>query len=90
MKLSLSKRTGETKSEKSLIRHKGNIPAVIYSKGKDNHLVTIDGIDILPWYRNMATEGVLQSDQPFYCWYHTVSGQGWLLRPQVSSKNAEH
>ncbi len=45
MKLSLSKRTGETKSEKSLIRHKGNIPAVIYSKGKDNHLVTIDGIE---------------------------------------------
>jgi hypothetical protein len=53
-------------------------------------VVTIDGIDILPWYRNMATEGVLQIDQPFYCWYHTVSGQGWLLRPQVSSKNAEH
>jgi large subunit ribosomal protein L25 len=45
MKLSLSKRTGETKSEKSLIRHKGNIPAVIYSKGKQNHLVTINGIE---------------------------------------------
>jgi len=45
MKLSLSKRTGETESEKSLIRHKGNIPAVVYSKGKANHLITIDGIE---------------------------------------------
>ena len=52
--------------------------------------VTIDGIDVLPKYQYMAADGVLQINQPFYCWYHTVSGQGWLLRPQVSSKNAEH
>ena len=45
MKLSLSKRKGETKSEMNLIRHRGNIPAVVYSKGKENHLVTINGIE---------------------------------------------
>lgn len=45
MKLSLSKRKAETKSENNLIRHRGNIPAVIYSKGKTNHLVSINGIE---------------------------------------------
>lgn len=45
MKLSLSKRKAETKSEKNLIRHRGNIPAVIYSKGKENHLVSVNGIE---------------------------------------------
>jgi len=46
--------------------------------------VTVDGIEILPRYQCLAIEGVLQIDQPFYCWYHTVSGQGWLLEPCVS------
>lgn len=45
MKLTLSQRKGETKSEKSLIRQRGNIPAIVYSKGKDNRLVTINGIE---------------------------------------------
>lgn len=45
MKLSLSKRKAETKSEKNLIRHRGNILAVVYSKGKENHLVSINGIE---------------------------------------------
>jgi hypothetical protein len=54
-----------------------------------NDTVTVDGIDILPRYRHMAVAGVLQISQPFYCWYHTVSGQGWLLTPQISSKNVE-
>ena len=44
-------------------------------------VVTVDGIDILPRYQYMAVSGVLHIDQPFYCWYHTVSGQGWLLQP---------
>ena len=46
-----------------------------------NDTVTVDGIDVLPRYRNISVNGVLHIDQPFYCWYHTVSGQGWLLRP---------
>jgi hypothetical protein len=54
-----------------------------------NDTVTVDGIDILPRYRHMAVDGVLQISQPFYCWYHAVSGQGWLLTPQISSKNVE-
>ena len=45
MKLSLSKRKAETKSENNLIRHRGDIPAVIYSKGKQNHLVAVNGIE---------------------------------------------
>jgi hypothetical protein len=52
-----------------------------------NDMVTVDGIDILPRYRHMAVAGVLHIDQAFYCWYHTVSGQGWLLTPQISSNN---
>lgn len=45
MKLSLSKRKAEKKSEKGLIRHRGNIPAVIYSKGKENHYISVNGND---------------------------------------------
>ena len=46
-------------------------------------LVSVDGIEVLPRYQYMTTKGVLQINQPFYCWYHTVSGQGWLLEPCV-------
>ena len=48
----------------------------------DQHdVVTVDEIDVLPRYQHMVKDGALQIDQPFYCWYHTVSGQGWLLQP---------
>ena len=43
--------------------------------------VTVDDIEILPKYKNHATNDVLSIDEPFYCWYHRVSGQGWLLKP---------
>ena len=45
------------------------------------HVVTIDGIDVLPRYCYLALNGVLTISEPFYCWYHRVSGQGWLLTP---------
>jgi hypothetical protein len=45
-------------------------------------IVTVDGIEILPRYRHLADLGVLSISEPFYCWYHRVSGQGWLLKPQ--------
>lgn len=45
MKLSLSKRKAATKSEINLIRHQGNIPAVIYSKGQTNQLIAINGVE---------------------------------------------
>jgi hypothetical protein len=51
---------------------------------RQHDVVTIDGIDVLPQYQHLAIDGVLHIDQPFYCWYHTVSGQGWLLEPRVS------
>jgi len=43
--------------------------------------VTVDKIEILPKYRHLAAEGVLCISEPFYRWYHRVSGQGWLLFP---------
>ncbi len=44
--------------------------------------VIIDGIEILPKYRHRAINGKLTITEPFYRWYHQVSGQGWLLTPQ--------
>lgn len=48
----------------------------------DNDIVFIDNIEILPRYRHLAIDGQLIINQPFYQWYHQVSGQGWLLKPQ--------
>lgn len=45
-------------------------------------VVTIDGFEILPKYRHLVVENQLTICEPFYCWYHRVSGQGWLLEPQ--------
>jgi hypothetical protein len=47
-----------------------------------NDTVTVDGIEILPKYQYLAVNGKLNIPVPFYQWYHQVSGQGWLLRPQ--------
>ena len=44
--------------------------------------VTIDGIEVLPKYSYLVDNGVLTIPEPFYRWYHRVSGQGWLLEPQ--------
>ena len=44
--------------------------------------VTIDGIEILPKYSYHAQDDALHITEPFYCWLHKVSGQGWLLTPQ--------
>lgn len=46
-----------------------------------NSVVTIDNIEILPRYHYLAVDGVLSINEPFYCWYHKVSDQGWLLKP---------
>jgi len=47
-----------------------------------NDSVTVDGIEILPKYQHLAVDGKLTILEPFYRWYHRVSGQGWLLTPQ--------
>ncbi len=44
--------------------------------------VTVDGEEILPKYQHLAVDGKLTIPEPFYRWYHRVSGQGWLLTPQ--------
>lgn len=44
--------------------------------------VAVDGIEILPRYQYLAENGHLTISEPFYRWYHRVSGQGWLLVPQ--------
>lgn len=47
-----------------------------------NDQVKVDGEEILPKYRHLAVDGKLTIPEPFYRWYHQVSGQGWLLTPQ--------
>lgn len=47
-----------------------------------NDTVTVDGLEILPRYQYLAVDGKLTIPEPFYRWYHRVSGQGWLLEPQ--------
>jgi len=47
-----------------------------------NDTVTVDDIEILPYYRHMFSGKYLEINEPFYCWYHAISGQGWLLNPQ--------
>ena len=46
-----------------------------------NDTVAIDNIEILPKYQYLADNGQLTILEPFYCWYHRLSGQGWLLTP---------
>ena len=48
----------------------------------DTDTVIIDGIEILPKYNYLAKNGVLTIPEPFYRWYHRITGQGWLLEPQ--------
>ena len=50
-------------------------------KFQASDVVEIDGVEILPRYRYLAQDGVLTINEPFYRWLHSVSGQGWLLKP---------
>jgi len=43
--------------------------------------VSVDDIEVLPKYRHLSVDGLLTISEPFYCWYHRASGQGWLLTP---------
>lgn len=46
-----------------------------------NDQVTIDGIEILPRFVELAHNNQLIINESFYCWYHRASNQGWLLTP---------
>lgn len=43
--------------------------------------VLVDNIEVLPKYRYLAKDNVLTINEPFYHWYHRITGQGWLLTP---------
>ena len=43
--------------------------------------VSIDGIEVLPKFWHLVQNGELVIDEPFYCWYHRATNQGWLLSP---------
>lgn len=45
MKLAIYKRKGHSKSDLSQIRHRGDVPAVIYSKGMENINVCVKGTE---------------------------------------------
>lgn len=53
MKVKISKRDGKRKSEISQMRHKGDIPGVIYAKGVESELVCVDGLDFHEILRNL-------------------------------------
>lgn len=54
MKLGASKRTKRAKSELSLIRHEGNIPAILYLPNQENENLTIDGDAFRACLRSIA------------------------------------
>ena len=65
------------------------VNGVLLSHGVHDHLVfdvtdvvTVDGIKILPQYHYLAVDNKLTISEPFYCWYHRASAQGWLLEPK--------
>lgn len=53
MKLKIYQRKADKKSEKSLIRHRGDIPAILYSKDKQNQSITIVGKDFEGFLRTL-------------------------------------
>ncbi len=44
--------------------------------------LAIDGFDAMPYTQCQDGIYYFEIDQPFYQWRHTVTGQGWLLKPQ--------
>lgn len=48
--------------------------------------ITVNGHEVMPLYQHVAnpttswvtTKWELQIQQPFYTWYHKITGQGWI------------
>ena len=53
MKIKISERKGKHHSELSQMRHKGDIPAILYAKGVESKLIAIDGEDFRIALRTM-------------------------------------
>ena len=44
--------------------------------------IKIDSFDVMPYVWHQNSIWYFEIDQPFYQWRHTITGQGWLLKPQ--------
>ena len=53
MKLTLSKRAGKTQSELTQMRHRGDIPAIIYGQKEPNEKVMVNGVDFATALRQL-------------------------------------
>jgi large subunit ribosomal protein L25 len=53
MKLNVSKRAGENKSELTKLRYEGDIPAVVYKPGQPSEKVTVKGSDFAAVIRGL-------------------------------------
>ncbi len=53
MKLQIYQRSIDKKSERSLVRQRGDIPAVLYAKGKDNQNIAVSGADFQAHLRQL-------------------------------------
>ena len=50
--------------------------------------LAVNGLEVLPRYQHLSSSGTNYLDQPgvwhlhipapFYTWYHSISGQGWI------------
>lgn len=55
MKLKVLKRVGSKRSENGRIRREGNIPAVLYSPGKPNEMISVDGVEFAEVLRKIVS-----------------------------------
>jgi hypothetical protein len=50
---------------------------------KDKTVVSVDGIEVYPRFRNCATVAdntiTIVLDKPFCSWFHVQMGRGWIL-----------
>lgn len=44
--------------------------------------IKIDSFDVMPYVWHQNSIWYFEIYQPFYQWRHTITGQGWLLKPQ--------
>ena len=54
MKLNVEKRAGDKKSESKRLRREGNIPAVVYVRGKESETITVNGVEFTALLRNVV------------------------------------
>jgi len=58
------------------------------TSGIEIQTLTVNGLEVLPKYQHLASKPTNYIDQlgiwtfkippPFYVWYHTTTGQGWI------------